>query len=358
MSSPYILVTPSTLMHASLAYWSPESMYFDSLISRHSMCTLRVRSISRTTILSIPPELLLLIRSHLHIAITTQLTSRTAHALRDYEVSLRELLCPDCCFYNDDVFGSNVWNWEGFSGPCSCDFIGKDRSRDSVVVQKDLSPQPFPKQFIDRQHWVETYLTREYSHLVSSSPSPLSSSKFSPSVGVWSVVDEVLREFGCMVVRDSLPSHSLTRSQGMFVLLRNLGRSSPWLYRPTHQAVVPLPFTGRAKEMDRCSREIILNRVRRELCLDHELEFEGAGCDSGQEESDAVHHSRPAVHAFGDPSFEGKSTKSYPTARIPLCACTLLLPFVQAVSACITMPLAFVVTVVCFYCKPGALRLL
>lgn len=75
---PRVLSTPrSTLMYSCLAYLSPELQAFDSIVRLHSQLTLRVHpspcNPSRKTILSIPPELLVLIRFHLLPAVANQL---------------------------------------------------------------------------------------------------------------------------------------------------------------------------------------------------------------------------------------------------------------------------------------------
>jgi hypothetical protein len=328
---------PNTLLHASLAYLSPESRFFDSLIRHRSLSAHQQHP---SSLLSLPSELLLLIRTHLHHALTAHLIDQTQHALEEYEHTMRALLCPDCRSYNDDVFGSSVWSWEGFCGPCSC---GGSPDRDGRVQPEGTL---FPKHFLDRQHWIEAHLARQ--HLLTTPSSPL--------VSVWNAVDDVLGEFGCTLIKDALnPSFVTGRGRvdrsasagGVLALLRNWGgramisTTSFVPCRPRYLTVVPCSLSDAyPKERE----EVVLNRIKRELGLD--LDF---GSEEMEREASPplppAHTKREREHVLS----------THPLSILP--ALVSLRVLAQTVFACLTMPFAFVVTVLCFYCTPGTLRL-
>ncbi|KDR85652.1 hypothetical protein GALMADRAFT_132319 [Galerina marginata CBS 339.88] len=202
-----------TLMHASLAHLSPEFQAMNNVIHQLSHTTPTCETIV------LPTEVLLLIREWLLPIITVQLIKQSIIALEAYEQSLCNLLCPDCFGYNLDIYGPDIWQWEQFSGACACvppetdtedphghrtttdnggrrhyHYISK-ATRTTILVN--------PKQFVDREHWLESHLShqaasafsldvrfRGHSRLTQSAIPP-------PSVDIWDVVTLVLRDFQC-----------------------------------------------------------------------------------------------------------------------------------------------------------------
>ena len=198
-------VSRSTLLHASLAYISPEVQALDDIIY-----TVPTSASQRLP----PTEILLLIRDHLFERITIQLIEQSKVALETYERSVAELLCSDCITYYLDIYGPDVWQWDHFSGACECVPPGDRDSRTtaykspkchnldhrSKLVQGRTSI-PNPRQFVDRQHWLETHLSCQTATLPvkqilrhprsnSSVALPATSSS---SIDVWDVVDFVLQ---------------------------------------------------------------------------------------------------------------------------------------------------------------------
>ncbi|KAJ4485665.1 hypothetical protein J3R30DRAFT_3441069 [Lentinula aciculospora] len=190
-------ISRSTLMHASLAYLSGELRTMDSIINAHSTY-------------SLPLELLLLIRQYLLIEVTDHLILCSSTALQRYEMSLRYLLCPECIAYNQDVYGNDVWEWEQFSGACACFTATRYRSISSLIALRRLdsllsgsmisSPASLnPKKFTNRHHWLEFYLSMKALRLFSSRSSP-DSLVGDPKV-IWDLVSSVLEGYGCQNVR-------------------------------------------------------------------------------------------------------------------------------------------------------------
>ncbi|KAK1231256.1 hypothetical protein PQX77_005621, partial [Marasmius sp. AFHP31] len=128
-----IATTSSQLMHASLAYLSPEIRTLDAIIARPPP---RYHSII------LPTEILLSIRTHLLTSVTTHLIHQSHSALHRYE---SRLLCTECRSYNDHIYGDDPWVWD----PCGC-----------------LPPTTKTK-FIDGREWLENYLSRKSLRFVS-----------------------------------------------------------------------------------------------------------------------------------------------------------------------------------------------
>lgn len=107
------LVSRTYLAHAVLAHLSPELIILDKIISLQSCGTLRVpASHARTyTLVSLPPEILLIVRSHLHRSIISTLISSSAHALSSALIFRAREFCTNCLAYNVDVYGEDVLNW-------------------------------------------------------------------------------------------------------------------------------------------------------------------------------------------------------------------------------------------------------
>jgi len=189
----------SALMHASLAFLSPEIQTMDSII-RTSPILMPI----------LPTEILLLVRESLFPLIMTQLVQKSTAALEAYEHSLRNLLCPDCIVYNLDIYGPNIWHWEQFHGPCACLQVESLPSSIRSSPQLPSTSTPNPKQFKDAQHWLEEHLSRDAtvkllikSHELHPTQS-LATSTISPGAGettIWDVISFVLQEYGCEFVR-------------------------------------------------------------------------------------------------------------------------------------------------------------
>jgi hypothetical protein len=342
-----LLVTPPTLIHISLAYISPESRYFDRIIHLHSQRTLRVSVPSRTNIHSLPAELLLLIRASLQLQLADTFQARTARALQAYERSMRDLLCAHCRAYNEEVFGGSVWQWEGFSGGCSCDQIGKERDRRQKPPQSSI-----PNEFMDPQHWIEAYLSGRYRHF--------SARPDTSAVGVWDLVQEVLQTLGCEIVEpnSSLQSSSIHQSQTtLLALLSHWGHFPTWICRPKFLMVAPLPSNKSFSGSEAIRTGLVLSHLRRELGLDNHLRGD-------VEREDRANPLIAVTSSLEPTSFsperrgDRKKLNSYFLFPCFMCPSALFLLFVQSMTECISMPLAFLVTVVCFYSRPGTLRLL
>lgn len=209
LTSSAIVTSRSTLMHASLAHVSQELQTMDCIIQNTS------------NTLSVPTEILIVIRGWLFPIITAELLAQSATALLAYEKSLRNLLCPDCVTYNFDIYGPDVWHWEQFSGACACldivepgkQFVHDAQSYSGRCTKSNLDNTGSlnPKQFYDSLQWLEHHLSNEtalrtikhrgYYHSLSSDSSVCS--RQATLTNIWDVVDNVLREFNCKVNHES-----------------------------------------------------------------------------------------------------------------------------------------------------------
>lgn len=120
VSPDTLIVTPSTLMHVCAAYLSPEAQTFATIRKFYSEHKLIIDSPAQTTLLSLPSEILLAIHSHLIPLIITHLIQHSNASLASYESTLLSILCADCQAYTTYIYGSKVWNWPYFPGPCTC----------------------------------------------------------------------------------------------------------------------------------------------------------------------------------------------------------------------------------------------
>ncbi|KAK0233577.1 hypothetical protein IW262DRAFT_1452105 [Armillaria fumosa] len=312
MSKPSVVTSRSTLMHASLAYLSDEVRTLDSVITSKSPLPS-----SCSSLLAMPTEILLLIRSHLLLAVTTELIDRSASALKRYESSLRVLLCSDCIAYNQDVYGKDIWEWEQFSGACSCVDVATPRIRHRPTTTIN------PKRFVDRVHWLEHYLSRKSLRLLRGRSTPSTSSQDV----IWEAVSVVLEHFGCKVVMGS------SRCRRFFPLLRD-----------TNVVVVP--------EME-CESwwltGVTLNRVDRDLGL-------------------SLHHPDTLEDLVDGvvplPSVSRSSRYSQQKQALTLRS-SILRPTIvnisDALSALFAIPIAFatfILAILCFYSRPGAFRIM
>ncbi|KAJ7150182.1 hypothetical protein C8R46DRAFT_1124194 [Mycena filopes] len=299
-----LTTTRSTLMHAVLAHVSPALREFDLI----AFGKLRLRPISRRPSLSsMPPEILLLIRSHLLPLLIAHLITLSSTSLAHYEAFLRRLVCPQCAFYNEYVYGPDVWKWR-LAGPCPC------------APNPDLHlRRPHLRLFRDRHQWLEAYLSRKSMRFrVCSSTS---------STAIWDIASEVLRDFGCEAVR----SNRGRRSNSMALLSR-------W----DRQTILVVPLSA-LKESSR-TPQVLFRRLKRELGL---------------------------AQPYNEPCRRLSAISTPQSAFEPVASTQFLSPvdvaFVLRIFDALTAPLttllsilhSFVTllfTVLCYYSKPGALR--
>ncbi|KAJ7729237.1 hypothetical protein DFH07DRAFT_184317 [Mycena maculata] len=310
-----LLTTRSTLMHAALAHVSPELREFDFLAFEKLRRRTPLRSLSLS---SMPAETLLLIRSHLLPVLITHFIATSAISLQHYEASLRHLICPQCTSYNEYVYGLDVWKWH-LSGPCSCS------------PHTSQPRRPNPKQFRDRHHWLETYLSRKSLRFRGLSPQ---SSHSSPAI--WEVVVEVLGVFGCEAI-------GRKRSRR--------GAGTPLLSRWDRQSILVVPLHTTHTSHDsldadahcRWTTRVLFGRLERDL---------GLLCDYNE-----PHHRLPSLTPPQNfcAAFELQASTQLPCLN----AATFLLRVLETIVAPLSAFLSFVtllLTVLCYYSRPGALR--
>jgi hypothetical protein len=305
-----LATTRSTLMHAVLAHVSPELREFDLI----AFGVLRMRTLSRALSLSsMPTEILLLIRSHLLPVLITHLIATSAVFLQSYEASLRHLICPQCTFYNEYVYGIDVWSWQ-LSGPCAC------------TPHEPHMRRPNPKQFRDRHHWLESHLSHQSLGFRGLSAS---------SAAIWDLVADVLGSFGCEAVR-----RSPNRRRAGIALLSRCDR----------QAILVVPLSHQKPPgKDHCNTTSTLFRR-----LDRDL---GLSCDYN-ELRQSLPHLSPLPNlcsAVEIPASTHLPCNTDVTALILRSMDTITAPF----AAVLSLVLSFVTllfTVLCYYSKPRVLR--
>ncbi|KAK0208707.1 hypothetical protein DFS33DRAFT_1271872 [Desarmillaria ectypa] len=316
MSKSSVVTSRSTLMHASLAYLSDEIRTLDSVITFQSSLPS-----SCSSLLAMPNEILLLIRSHLLLAVTTELMDRSTSALKRYESSLLVLLCADCIAYNQEVYGKDIWEWKQFSGACSC--VDTAESTRTPRIRHLPTTTINPKRFVDRVHWLEYYLSRKSLRLLRGRST---SSNKSQDV-IWEAVSVVLENFSCKVVMGS------PRYQHLLPLLRD-------------KNVVVVP------EME-CESwwltGVTLNRVDRDLGLSlhhpNVLEDPVDGVAPPPSVSRLFHYSQRKQTLIR------QSSILRPT----------MVNISDALGALFTIPIAFttfILAILCFYSRPGAFRIM
>jgi len=348
--SPSLSITRSTIMHASLAYTSPELQYFNTIIRLHSH---QGRSFTATkSIFSLPVELLLHIRVHLMAAMITHLRDRSTCALSQYEHSFRAALCDECIAYNEDIFGADVWQWTHFSGPCGCSTSVKNRT--ILAGSCDITAELGENHFTDASQWMESYLSSEALLLVGSHA--LLGPTTSP---IWNLVHLSLREFGCEVLHGKPPSTSyqILDIQSTPAGFRR-GILARFDQRGKAVLVVPLASALRgAEEASRMThvefwRDIILKRVERELGLSFEYP------EDNERQNDPVAKtvapSRPR-HSECAPI-----DASHLVSRFAAVSITGYALIKKWISACTSLPTAFITGLIilffCYYRKLGTLR--
>jgi len=267
MPSSGISVRASTLMHASLAYLSSEFQTFASIIRLHSNNTLVIYSESvsslhpslRTTLNSLPPEMLLKIQSYLLPALISHLSTLSDRALTSYESSVLSLLCADCQAYNKHVYGSTFWNWPHFSGSCRCtNFESRCGSLFEETTHEQTNSDLNPKQFRNPHHWLEAHLS---THAITTRPGLWTHMDKCRETIIWDLVTNVLCDFECGVFNeDGNPLLRSATSDG--------GRNVSIIVAPLHSG------TGETEHIKE-QKTIIIGRAWRDLGLQVECKDPG-----------------------------------------------------------------------------------
>ncbi|KAF9015740.1 hypothetical protein BDQ17DRAFT_1341569 [Cyathus striatus] len=306
---PAITASRSRLIHAALAHVSPQVNTLDYIIHTPAHYV----SASQHQIPFLP------------------LLHQSAVALKNYETSVRQLLCADCLAWNQDIYGADIWQWEQFSGGCACQDIG------TGFQGRFRHPSRRKNAIHDSSHWLEFYLSctllRAAGHNDFPIPSPSTSA-------VWHTVCDVLGFYGCEALCDGPANCPLV------------------LDHPTSRNViiVPLPSEVTRYERERtCSggsaadhlSQIILQRVSRDL---------GLGLDDIDTEI-SVTPSAPRSSA-GVP----KRSVSIDWSRAIFSHLLLSIFHIIAIiiGTCLSLPLTFAtiaVTVFCFYSRPRCMRI-
>jgi hypothetical protein len=274
MSPNTIPVSPSTIMHASLAYFSPEFQLFALIIRLHSNSTLLIHPTypsssysNRTTLNSLPPEVLLIIQSHLLPALISHLSTLSDCALASYESSILSLLCADCQKYNKDVYGSTFWNWPHFSGPCYCASV--ETSCGTPLDGREITNLDI-NQFRNPHHWLEAHLSERANNIIVARPKVRTWTSEKKEV-IWDLVADVLRGFECAIVNeDGTPFLRSTTFDGRNVSI--------------------VPACDEEVEDIKDRKTIIMRRVWRELGLRYEYK----GVRGGREEDQRPFKARVA----------------------------------------------------------------
>jgi hypothetical protein len=333
MPRPTIIVSRLILMHSSLAYLSPELRTLDSIIQR-PLTTLNK--------MHLPTEILLHIRFHLLHAVTNHLVQRSASTLAQYESSLRDLLCSDCIAYNHFVYGPDIWHWENFTGACEC--IEMMRSANNSWTFN--SPEFFhvdsdPQKFATAMDWLESYLSLESSRLKRHRANQRH------SLAIWDVVEEVLRDHGCHILRDA-------SARAISVCGGSGGANSVVIAA----AALPSLLEGADEEMTMIDEDSTARRVLYQAKRDLGLFFEHKG-DLQVPKPEEAPMSRPLIWSRSHPM----ASKS-PSVDMSLMR-TQCLDVLQTIAAVIvawlSLPLTFAtlaLTILCFYSKPRSLRIL
>ncbi|KAF9469733.1 hypothetical protein BDZ94DRAFT_1243131 [Collybia nuda] len=327
-----ITISRPILMHTSLAYVSPEVQAFDSVILSKSA--------------RLPTELLSLIRSHLLPLITTYFLRNSTQALALYETSLRDLLCVDCVAYNNDIYGPDVWQWEQFSGACACTRVSSINISDSTKTLNAHGPTPYksnPKLFRDRMQWLENHLSQRILGPHSADDS---------SEAIWRVVEEVLRDQGCRVLR-GVSEYSIYEE---FLGVRTFSR------RRNLVTIVSVQSEGSEESSEgslggaHWDSVANLHRAKENLGLNFEYDYEEGL------ENPTITHSYPHPPLlyelnFGPPTLYGFILY----AQSSIVEISPLQALAALIAVCLSLPLTLAtlaLTVLCFYSRPKSFRIL
>lgn len=350
MQAPVLATSRSVLMHATLAHLSPEVQALDTII--HGSLVGR-----SSTLPSMPTELLLLIRSHLQPMLIAHLLEMSMAALMQHELSLQGLLCSDCIAYNQEIYGPDVWQWQQFSGPCSCVGATGYITAPRGTTRKDHIVQPNPKKFTDPQHWLEHHLSCESLRLPGRSM-PLSG----PTFAIWDAVADVLRDYDCEITRAGFGP----ALDGRFVPGNYQQRLDRWNH--DHRRILVAPRSSALRRYERGSFEsgrtesdewwarVILDRVDRDLGLSYEWE-ESIKISTAPS---LYSTSRPAICPIGETTTQKPDSSilyiqpnSYPLVIHIIYTC------IATIVTCLSLPFAvatITVTILCYYSKPRSFR--
>lgn len=310
-------------MHAALAYLSPELQTVDSIIRDFFMHQSKPR---------LPTELFLLIRSHLLPAVTIDLLNMSTLALSQYESSIRGLLCFECLAYNQEIYGQDIWQWGDFSGGCACAGIEKTILNRSKPQDPEWGPliQPNPKQFTDRSHWLEFYLSYESSHLTGLPLPPEN-----PSLAIWDVVESVLRNYECQVIQ-----HRSLVGLAQGPSLSSSGSN----HRQNIVTIIPkVDIDDKTGSISPHEMQFILRRADRDLGLRFEY-----GND--------VNTLPENIHPQSSPCHRG-----FPFTRFTRISINILQAVARTITVCLALPLiitTLALTVLCYYSRPKSLRII
>lgn len=382
----------STIMAAALAFRSAELNTFDSIIlfhSQHAQARRIISPRSRSNLLDIPPEILLLIRSHLLPILTAHILALSNDALSTYVQSVRALLCPECLAYNQEIFGPDIWQWAHFSGPCACAEVQAGISMRKFGIHPSFTPTFYrptpkvnPKQFTDAEHWLEHHLSLEALRIRPSPPFGIrftSDSRTRPAI--WDLVSSVLSEFGCEVVR----GYTSAMNHGRFMIIgsgsahRNKSFSR-WDYRGDRLLIAPL-----ASMLSRCEQEkigesgrngdrwrtqIILGRLERELGLFSSEYEKDLDAEKVFKDTSSLRSTRMDRRTIPSSSRNGPFlTRCCSTDPLHDIAPSLIIVFnlvhwrtlTALLAACISLPLVLLtvsLTILCYYCRPCAFKIM
>lgn len=182
-----ITVRPEDVLLASVAYSRPEMLALDNIIALHSQNKLVLDAAmnDKTTIQALPAEILLRVRAQLQTALVASLAEDAATALVDYESALVEGICPDCFWWNTDIYGEDLWAWveNGYRGACSCVVSGDVDPRTPSENKRRITAMFEDVEITTRGQWLRQYLARTYLG--------------KKDTTAWQFARGVLDEFGC-----------------------------------------------------------------------------------------------------------------------------------------------------------------
>ncbi|ESK92167.1 hypothetical protein Moror_4818 [Moniliophthora roreri MCA 2997] len=325
-------------MHACLACFSDEVKALDSII-----CQPPIRPLSSkpATNVTLPTEIILHVRSYLLANITEYLIIQSLSALQRYENTLCQLLCTECLSYNQYVYGNDVWQWTEFTGACHCvearQYLLASPADYSLSAFSNALAVPSlnPKRFVDRQEWLEYYLSRKSLQFTAKSISPHSQKV------IWDLVAAVLKGFHCRSVRERLYAPSYPRQRGA---------------KEDVVLIVPVPDSHGSQyesSSDSWMMQVLLKRVERDLAL--KLDY--------QPIEPSLIPSVPTTSSYSD-RCSSERLFCYTKFRCSSKAARLsFVDLLQTIHVCFTavlcLPLSFttlLLTLICFYCKPRAFR--
>ncbi|KAL5535703.1 hypothetical protein ACEPAF_3797 [Sanghuangporus sanghuang] len=181
-----LTVRPEDLLLACVAYSRPEMLALDKIISLHSQnaLVLGAEVEQSKSIADLPVELLLRIRAELQSTLFASLKAEAAAALEQYQAALVEGICPDCFWWNSDVYGSDVWTWveNGYRGACSCAIVGDIDPRSPSETKRHILRKFQGIDIGTRGSWLRSYIQRTY---------------LDEKTSAWSFARGILAQFGC-----------------------------------------------------------------------------------------------------------------------------------------------------------------